>query len=171
MCKSKNNPIFSSAILPNKAGYTATLVACRWAGAVFELLKHLGKRSEAKDRKNIKKIKWGPTDRPTNRLTDRPTDRPTDKAGCRVACTRLKKKSRRSIGRTDKLRWRNSVELKLFFIASIRSVNEQTNRQMVTQTDHQTESLNKGVPIQRQTDNLTNWHSDKATTQRPDIKM
>ena len=39
----------------NKAGYTATLVACGWAGAVFELLKHLGKCSEAKDRKNIKK--------------------------------------------------------------------------------------------------------------------
>ena len=31
------------------------------------------------------------TDRPTDRRTDRPTDRRTDKAGCRVACTRLKK--------------------------------------------------------------------------------
>ena len=39
----------------NKAGYMATLVACGWAGAVFELLKHLGKCIEAKDRKNIKK--------------------------------------------------------------------------------------------------------------------
>ena len=46
--------------------YTATLVACGWAGAVFELLEHLGKCSEAKDRKNIKKVKWGPTDRPTD---------------------------------------------------------------------------------------------------------
>ena len=54
----------------NKAGYTATLVACGWAGAVFELLKHLGKCSEAKDRKNIKKVKWGPTNRPTDRPTD-----------------------------------------------------------------------------------------------------
>ena len=27
----------------------------------------------------------------TDRPTDQPTDRPTDKAGCRVACTRLKK--------------------------------------------------------------------------------
>ena len=59
----------------NKAGYTATLVACGWAGAVFELLKHLGKCSEAKDRKNIKKVKWGPTDRPTNQPTDRRTKR------------------------------------------------------------------------------------------------
>ena len=61
----------------NKAGNTATLVACGWAGAVFELLELLGKCSEAKDHKNIKKVKWGPT--------DRPTDRRTDKAGCRVA--------------------------------------------------------------------------------------
>ena len=61
----------------NKAGYTATLVACGWAGAVFELLKHLGKCSEANDRKNIKKVKWGPT--------DQPTDRRTDKAECSVA--------------------------------------------------------------------------------------
>ena len=60
-------------VLMNKAGYTATLVACGWAGAVFELLKHLGKCSEAKDRKNIKlkKVKWGPTDRPTDGRTKR----------------------------------------------------------------------------------------------------
>ena len=38
----------------DKAGYTATPVACRWAGAVFELLKHLGRSGEAKDRKNKK---------------------------------------------------------------------------------------------------------------------
>ena len=44
-----------------------TPVACRWAGAVFELLEHLGRSSEAKDRKNIKKVKWGPTDGPTKR--------------------------------------------------------------------------------------------------------
>ena len=59
----------------NKAGYTATSVACGWAGAVFELLKHLARSSEAKDRKNIKKVKWGLTNQPTNRPTDRPTDR------------------------------------------------------------------------------------------------
>ena len=50
----------------NKAGYTATPVACGWAGAVLELLEHLGRSSEAKDRKNIKKVKWGPTDQPTD---------------------------------------------------------------------------------------------------------
>ena len=50
----------------NKAGYTATLVACGWAGAVFEFLERFGKCSEAKDHKNIKKVKWGPTNRPTD---------------------------------------------------------------------------------------------------------
>ena len=65
----------------NKAGYTATLVACGWAGAVFELLKHLARSSEAKDRKNIKKIKWG--------LTNRPTDR-RKKRGIESRSTRLK---------------------------------------------------------------------------------
>ena len=54
----------------NKAGYTATSIAWGWAGAVIELLEHLGKSSEAKDRKNIKKVKWGPTDGPTDRPTD-----------------------------------------------------------------------------------------------------
>ena len=53
----------------NKAGYTAALVACGWAGAVFELLERSGKCSEAKDHKNIKKVKWGPTNRPTDRQT------------------------------------------------------------------------------------------------------
>ena len=53
----------------NKVGYTATLVVCGRAGAVFELLEHLGKCSEAKDRKNIKKVKWGPTNQPTYRWT------------------------------------------------------------------------------------------------------
>ena len=69
----------------NKAGYTATSVACGWAGAVFELLKHLARSSEAKDRKNIKKVKWGPTDRPTNRPTDGRTKR-----GIESRSTRLK---------------------------------------------------------------------------------
>ena len=44
-------------IVFNKAGCTTTLVACGWAGAVVELLKHFGKCSETKDRKNIKKVK------------------------------------------------------------------------------------------------------------------
>ena len=79
----------------NKAGYTATSVACGWAGAVFELLKHLARSSEAKDRKNIKKVKWGPTDRPTDQPTDQPTnrltDQPTDTASYRGALSHLKR--------------------------------------------------------------------------------
>ena len=31
-----NCAVTLGGILPNKAGYTATLVACRWAGAVME---------------------------------------------------------------------------------------------------------------------------------------
>ena len=48
----------------NEAGYTATPVACGWAGAEFELLEHLGRSSEAKDHKNKNEVKWRPTDRP-----------------------------------------------------------------------------------------------------------
>ena len=51
----------------NKARNTATPVACGWAGAEFELPEHLGRSSEAKDRKNIKKVKL---DRPTNQPAD-----------------------------------------------------------------------------------------------------
>ena len=41
----------------NKAGYTATEVACRWAGAIIEVTRSFGRSSEAKDRKNPKKVK------------------------------------------------------------------------------------------------------------------
>ena len=37
----------------NKAGYTATTVACGWAGAVFEVTKAFGHEQRAKDRRNI----------------------------------------------------------------------------------------------------------------------
>ena len=51
----------------NKAGYTATPVACGWAGADLRSLDHLGRSSEAKDRKNPKKVKCdGRTDGRTN---------------------------------------------------------------------------------------------------------
>ena len=66
----------------NKAGYTATDVACRWAGAIFEVARPFGQEQWGQRNKIIKKSKVWPTDQPTNR--------PTDKAGCRVACTWLK---------------------------------------------------------------------------------
>ena len=56
----------------NKAGYTATLVACGWAGAVLEKVTRASGQ-ELKNLKNAKKVKRGPTNRPTNI------------AGCRVA--------------------------------------------------------------------------------------
>ena len=51
----------------NKAGYTATEVACRWAGAIFEVIRPFGQEQWGRRNKIIKK------------------------AGCRVACTRLKR--------------------------------------------------------------------------------
>ena len=57
----------------NKAGYTATEVACGWAGAVLEKVTRASGQL-----KNAEKVKG-----------DRPTIRPTDIAGCRVACTLL----------------------------------------------------------------------------------
>ena len=42
-------------IYSNKAGYTASPVACGWAGAIFEVTREFGQEHEAKDRKDIKK--------------------------------------------------------------------------------------------------------------------
>ena len=60
--------------------YTATLVACGWAGAVLEkVTRASGQEPYAQKTQKRRKSKKG--DRPT----DRPTDRRTDIAGCRVA--------------------------------------------------------------------------------------
>ena len=69
----------------NKAGYTATPVACEWAGAVLRSLDHLGRGSEAKDHKKSKV--WRTVGR-----TDRRTDGPT-KRGVESRSTRLKSNS------------------------------------------------------------------------------
>ena len=83
----------------NKAGYTATQVACRWAEAVMEKVTgafgHLGRCSELKTLKNTKKVKWGWTDGRTDRRTDRRTDGRTNKAVCRVAYHATKKRGLR----------------------------------------------------------------------------
>ena len=65
--------------LKNKAGYTATEVACGWAGAIFEVTRPFRQQQWSPKIKIIKKVKC-----------DRQTDRPTDKAECSFACTRLK---------------------------------------------------------------------------------
>ena len=49
--------LYKSDSRENKAGYTATPVACGWVGDFFRSLYHLGRSSEAKDRKNPKKVK------------------------------------------------------------------------------------------------------------------
>ena len=63
----------------NKAGYTATPVACGWAGAKFEVSGAFGQeRFSQKKNRNAEKVKYdGRTNRPTDRRTNGPTDRPT----------------------------------------------------------------------------------------------
>ena len=91
----KHKKIFSLWILlnfnKNKVGYTATLVVCGRAGAVFELLEHLGKCSEAKDRKNIKKSKVG-TDQPTNQPTYRRTKQGVESHSTWLKMIKIRKK-------------------------------------------------------------------------------
>ena len=53
----------------NKAGYTATEVACGWAGDLFEVTRPFGQEWWGQKSKTNKKSKMG---------TDQPTDRPTD---------------------------------------------------------------------------------------------
>ena len=67
----------------NKAGYTATLIACGWAGAIYGVTRAFGK--EALNRENMKQIKmWR-----TNQLNDQPTNGRT-KQGVESRSTRLK---------------------------------------------------------------------------------
>ena len=69
----------------NKAGYTATLVACGWAGAVLEKVTgSSGQELYAQKAQKRRKSKKG-TDQPTNRPTNQPTNQRIDIAGCRVA--------------------------------------------------------------------------------------
>ena len=64
----------------NKAEYTATLVACGWAGAVLEKVNRAsGQEPHAQKAQICQKSKK------RDRLTNQPTDQPTDIAGCRVA--------------------------------------------------------------------------------------
>ena len=52
--------------LQNKARYTATEIACGWAGAIFEVTRPFGQEHWGQRNKIIKKVKC---DRPTNRPT------------------------------------------------------------------------------------------------------
>ena len=66
-----------TGILKNKAGYTATLVACGWTGAVLEkVTRASGQEPYAQKAQKRRKSKKG-TDQPTDRPTDRPTNPPT----------------------------------------------------------------------------------------------
>ena len=89
---------FRLSFMKNKAVYTASSVACFWAGAVT-LLPPALKQSFCAD---SARFRTSGTDRPM----DRPTDRPTDRVTYRVACTRLKNK--RFWFFESLLRWRSS---------------------------------------------------------------
>ena len=56
----------------NKAGYTATPVTCRWAGAVLEKVT----RESGQELKNAEKVKGGPK-KVKRELTDQPTNQRT----------------------------------------------------------------------------------------------
>ena len=63
----------------NKAGYTATPVACGWAGVVIELTEAFGQELWAQKAQKRQKSEKG-----TNRPMEGPMDRRIDMAGCRV---------------------------------------------------------------------------------------
>ena len=68
--------------MSNKAGYTATKVACGWAGAVTERANQVfGQVQLCKNRPKT----------PNKAKRERRTDGPTDRAGYEVACMRLKR--------------------------------------------------------------------------------
>ena len=71
---------YGNKIDKNKAGNTATPVACGWAGAVIEVTSSFGQEQWGqKPQKNKKSKVW---------RTDGRTDGRTDKAGCRVHATK-----------------------------------------------------------------------------------
>ena len=57
---------YCALVIKNKAGYTATKVACGWAGAVFEVTRPLRQEMWGQNDKIIKKVKH---DQPTNQRT------------------------------------------------------------------------------------------------------
>ena len=63
-------------LIPRFTKYTATPVACGWAGAIFEVTGAFGQKQYGQRVKNIKDYTV---------TTDQPTDRPTDETGFRVA--------------------------------------------------------------------------------------
>ena len=80
----------ASTFNKNKAGYTATLFACGWAGAVLEKVTRASGQepyAQKAQKRKKKKVKRGPT--------DRLTDRQTDIAGFRVAMHATLKTSER----------------------------------------------------------------------------
>jgi len=80
----------------NKARYTATPVACRWAGAVFEVTWSIGQEQWGLRPQKPKKSKvWrtdGQTDRPTAKQTDGLTKQGVESRSTRLKTVSLYKK-------------------------------------------------------------------------------
>ena len=62
---------FSSLYVTNKAGYTASPVACGWAGPIFEVTSSFGQVQWGQRPQKSEKSKVWRTDRRTDRWTDR----------------------------------------------------------------------------------------------------
>ena len=62
----------------NKAGYMATQVVRRWAGAIFEVTRAFGQKQYGQRIKDMKKVKY---DRRMDRQMDGRTDGWTDGSG------------------------------------------------------------------------------------------
>ena len=69
----------------NKAGYTATKVACGWAGAVMRKAYPSIWAGAVTQKPPVTPKKLSVTDLPTERAAEVQIDRPTDIAGYRVA--------------------------------------------------------------------------------------
>ena len=80
LCFRQQSIVPTCAMFLNKAGYTATPVACGWAGAILEVTWSYGQEPLGQKPQNPQKSKLWRTNGPTDRRTDGP-----DKAGCRVA--------------------------------------------------------------------------------------
>ena len=138
--------IYKSSHNPNKARYTATPVACGWAGAIFEVSGAFWQErySQKNPKRRKSKVWWtdgptdgrtdgptdrrtdGPTDQRTNGPTDRQTDGPTDrrtygptKRGVESRSTRLKIPLLRSQKRTHRCSGNADFILPINFCTSI----------------------------------------------------
>ena len=77
------------------AWYTATPVACGWAGAIFEATPSFGQEQSGQRPQKTKKVKCdGQTDRPTDQLTNGPTKQGVESRSTRLKTRKIKNKKK-----------------------------------------------------------------------------